>query len=1661
MAATVKAITLRATYESNLEGFKADAAAIRSFRKQLEKTPIKVPVRLDLSGIRADAVRAAAEYKKALGAALANVPAGGTVSKGGIIIPSGAMKEMKALADTSQGVFKQVTNDAGKVLQTFEQLEAGVQRVTNFGKKGRTARILDERPLEQFRQRLAQIERDFGGKIGTARGTGGDVAGLLRQKQQAIVEALNDPKLTQGIKDTPLYQRADKSLDRLQERINALTGTQEAKAASKQRGTRIDALKQSLLEIDKLTAGSLGKAQGTRGDVARVLADKRQRIADEIAKYSDIADSPAYRSAQKAVATLDKQIERAVPQQERASDKKTRDGRIEELRDKLLGIDTDTARKIGAAKGNKGDVAAALANKRDRIARELANYGDIANSPAFKQAQRAINTLEKQIAQAEPTQQRRSEAERKQDFNRRTGRFIERQDDRVNRNLEKNLKEQESLAKRIPDQIRRERELNRVMDERVRVLRQQADQYRVLAQRAKDRGFDEASNRYLNAARRMEGQAKQVGLDRTRMETDRVNQASDQALKRRLDQLLNYEKTQRQVAKNDEKMARNLKNTAARDAEITAIRQRRDRERQQNLRQIQQVETEATRRGNTGLANRAYGARETITRQGVAEMGALASATKKSGHAIDFHTGSLLKNAATFTRWYIPAQAAMGVFAAFGRGMRGAIEAERTFKILNAVFRGTRAEAEQLADDTLKLAAANGRSAQEAAEAAVAWARMGLTRNQVLIAMEASLRAANVAEVDAAQATAYLTANYKAFNQTISEIPATLDLINSLSNMNPVAPKEIFEGLARSAATAKVAGFEFEKLAALITTVTATTQRPGQEVGNSINTVLTRLRRPRTVEALQEEFQIDIKTPEGDAKKAKEILAELAELYPKLNRLEKARLSDIVAGARQGNRFAIIMESWTDSLIAQAKAQADTNSAMRENAQILDSTSAKLEALSTSWTRLFKTMGDSGLFDLAKAGLEAIGFQIENATSGIKDMGDSLARLSGAQGPGEKGAIGKFYSQYSRYRKAGLGYGLSLFGTTRDAVSGRLPDEPEPLRDRLGSTRLGALVKETNEAQNRVKALAAAEEALRTMANSLEGTVAERRKVLSQFDELVDVFAELPGGEANVAKARLEIRPLLQGENVADGQKALRDQAEGIRDFNDKEFQRAEEVRQKALKETADAVDKTRAELVKLDQATVGSKSAERQKALREEYRKTDDILKEQQDILKRLQEQFDQPVPDWFAEHQQSLDAYLKDLTLIGEAYGKLLTTLGSTGFTNLDATLKIGASRIERSEMERMLGATRRDNSMMDQLDESELMFAQGKYRDEPEKLKEVTERLAANKQVRDQSETFLEKKISNLKEANEELERQIELERQAMTLQRTYEESRRSMESGYSRFEVGASEGARLTNRTDAALRDLQADVDNPLLGAGDSVSDMREYGAIVERMNQSREGLYSIEDRLNRALAERENLEISITEENRKQTEEASKRLALASREDQLRAAAAAAILRQRGGRQLSMQEFQFYSQDTRNAISNLMPQSVKGLDDTERDQNEARRKLDTEIAGLAVSLKMMKERFDELLPKAEKRAGELVDPSNLTGNKPRTAAEVIKGDKNEIRMNLNTGPISISLDLAPHLRSLETLLQTRFDEKLRSFAEEMRRYLTRDRDPNTTPAMEAW
>lgn len=1569
MSTLIKAISLKGTAELDVSRFKDGLSQVKSLRRQFENNPLKIPVQLDLRDIRSQAAKVAAEIKKTVGAALGSVGpmAGGSVSKGGLILPPGATMELEKFRAAAGKEFKRIETDInngkGRIIQSYEQLGKGIEKVTttSISKKGKSVAVktIDTRPVENLKQALDQIDRDFSNRIGQAKGGKGDLASILTEQKARVQKALSEFAELEGSAD---YRKANKLLDSLDQRI-----------------TKAQAAGQKKEERDfRAVSGSLDR--------------QRNR---ELARQEKDTNTGERKSSQRAIAREDRGLQAAL-------------------------------------KKNKADEAAARA---------------------------------------------------------------------------------------IRDQLVRESELNNVLNQRERLLANQAARYRQLSQRQRNAGREDAANKFEDAGMRVGNDLNQARLDRFRDRQQTAAKASDMALERGINRKLADYRLEKANLDAQEKIAKKIKDRSAREAELNALLERRRTLQTETGRSLTGMQGVANSRGLSTIAAKAEGGVDTVRRDFAKDQNRFAAATRNSGHALDFHTGSLLKNAATFTKWYLPAQAAMGVISAFTRGLGDAVAAQRTFKILEAVFQGTEEDAKKLANQTLVLASANGRSADEAAQSAVAWSRLGLTRTQVLMALETSLRAANVAEISSAEATAYLTATYKAFDLTISDLPSTLDYLNALSNRYNVTNKDLFEGISRTASVAKQAGLEFEDLAGIITVVTAATGRPGQEIGNALKFILNRARTPEVMKNLQKEFNVDITGPTGDVKKFSEVLSDLAAIYPGLSRLEKARLNDIVSGARQGNRFAIVMENWTDSLIAQAKAGLDANSAMRENQKVLGSVDAQLQAVSTSWTAVLNAMGEAGAYDVVAQALHSIadgfrdiatagdeagaskGFKIEDRSlraSAAALLGDrrlfttskgqrteeeireaisTLEKIRDAQPTtgftgtpvtGDDGRYrGSVYENGRRFTSPG-GDGIRLeAGESWDDVIRRFEDMLTSVTGKIAKESSAANAKSILDAQKRVTSLNAAQSAFEALARDTTASGADPARTLRQFDDAVSLLDALPGGAQNVAKARLDVRPLLESGRNQDASAALSGIADRFRTQGNAEFSEIENARQAAIATTGKSVQATRDRVNELNRELAKTPGSDAQAAIQKSIATTTDLLKEQEETLRTLTRNFDKPVTDPLGGLKDGrLSDYFRDIKEASEIMGGVLEGFGNTGFANLDAKLKVGAARLQGDLIEDSLGASRAQNSgRIDVLRKSidgATRYGDGPYgrsEEDQRNLDSLREELALHEAI----DAKLGDELAKAREASAEIERKLEIERQAAALRENYDDGAASAAARAQSYAIGQSEGERIVNQTRGIFDQINGpgvagSITDPNLGAGGANQDARELGTLTNNLAMGKQNILSIEDRLNRALAERVNLEGTITEEQRKQAMEASKRIQLASREDQLRAAGAAAILRNRGQSQFSAEEFQFFSQETRGALSNLSPNSISGLDDTARSNAESRGKLDNEISLLARSLTSMRAEFDNFRPYAENVAGRLIDPRSAFGG-VSSGERVTDLNQGEVKVNLNLGEVSVNIDFARHVGEITRFMQQHFDTRFQQVAADLKASLGpfRDSAPSTGAA----
>ena len=317
-----------------------------------------------------------------------------------------------------------------------------------------------------------------------------------------------------------------------------------------------------------------------------------------------------------------------------------------------------------------------------------------------------------------------------------------------------------------------------------------------------------------------------------------------------------------------------------------------------------------------------------------------------------FTPTGFLKNLGTVTGWGLAANTAMQGFNFVGDSGARAMQIETQTARLGQIFRGVGGTAQQLTNDVLKLAAAEGRSSDEAMESAVQWSRLGLTRKQVNEAVRTSLVAANVAEISASEATEHLSSLMAVYGLRVSELNSALGMLNQTSNTLNVTNKDLLDGLSRSAGVAKQAGMGFAELQGHIAAIVSATGQTGTMAGNAMKSILVSLSDPTVQDQLRTRFGISVADTEG-----KISMGRLWSGYQGLSPQQQQQVNLLVAGKNQATRFVADMDNYVLAVRKAYEAQLNLNSAEKENVLIKQTLQKQLTGLRSEWDVLVNQTG--------------------------------------------------------------------------------------------------------------------------------------------------------------------------------------------------------------------------------------------------------------------------------------------------------------------------------------------------------------------------------------------------------------------------------------------------------------------------------------------------------------------------------------------------------------------------------------------------------------------------------------------------------------------------------------------------------------------------------
>lgn len=275
---------------------------------------------------------------------------------------------------------------------------------------------------------------------------------------------------------------------------------------------------------------------------------------------------------------------------------------------------------------------------------------------------------------------------------------------------------------------------------------------------------------------------------------------------------------------------------------------------------------------------------------------------------------------------------------------------------------------EKLGMASYDVASKYGRTSKDYLSAYESMARSGFYNEKGSAMAEQSLLAQAAGDISQEVADKYILATNAAYklNGEASKLNAVLDGQNSITNRNSVALEDMATAMSKAGATASAYNVSVEDLSAMIGTMEAVTKSGGDEVGNSLKSILINLQNVTSSKitgtlAKANASMTEFVNGTERLRNPIEILRDLSKTFNSLDEDDplKAEILTNVAGKYQANKLAGLlqnMELFDKMLVDYSEG---SGSALEEANKSANNLMGSLNKLQNSWNELVNSLVNS------------------------------------------------------------------------------------------------------------------------------------------------------------------------------------------------------------------------------------------------------------------------------------------------------------------------------------------------------------------------------------------------------------------------------------------------------------------------------------------------------------------------------------------------------------------------------------------------------------------------------------------------------------------------------------------------------------------------------
>ena len=327
-----------------------------------------------------------------------------------------------------------------------------------------------------------------------------------------------------------------------------------------------------------------------------------------------------------------------------------------------------------------------------------------------------------------------------------------------------------------------------------------------------------------------------------------------------------------------------------------------------------------------------------------------------------------------------------------------AVELDTAMNQLQIVTRSSSADMDNYAKRVAAMAKETGQATKDLIDATTVYARLGYSMDESATLSKYTAMLQGVGDIDASAAQDAMTAIIKAFDKNVNDVEDVMNKMVVVGNNFPISVSQIAEGMNNAGSMMAVAGNSLEESIALLTAANTTVQDISK-ASTGLRTIAARIRKTTTEEdgdeaineAKYEEMlgiltkhKVTLTTINGEYKSTYKVVKDIAGVWEQLTSMEKAAVTEALAGTRQQNVFASLITQFQEAEQAIDRMQ-DSAGELQEAYDIrMSSIEAHVNTMKAAFAELSRDVVDSSL---AKGLIDLLTKIIESLDILVNDIG--------------------------------------------------------------------------------------------------------------------------------------------------------------------------------------------------------------------------------------------------------------------------------------------------------------------------------------------------------------------------------------------------------------------------------------------------------------------------------------------------------------------------------------------------------------------------------------------------------------------------------------------------------------------------------------------------